>query len=107
MAQTGTATELSGASRVRRITPARVPQFAARHLPLARVQNDLFNLGADLRTPDLENDATAKHPRLRIVAAQVAGLETEIDAMNAPHALEQLPGQGTPGRESAVSRSES
>jgi cob(I)alamin adenosyltransferase len=50
---------------------------------LARIQNDLFDLGADLCTPDLENDATAKHPRLRIVAAQVARLEAEIDAMNA------------------------
>jgi cob(I)alamin adenosyltransferase len=50
---------------------------------LARIQNDLFDLGADLCTPDLENDATAKHPRLRIVAAQVARLESEIDAMNA------------------------
>lgn len=50
---------------------------------LARVQNDLFDLGADLCTPDIENDATAKYPRLRIVADQVARLEAEIDAMNA------------------------
>jgi cob(I)alamin adenosyltransferase len=50
---------------------------------LARIQNDLFDLGADLCTPDIENDATAKYPRLRIVAAQVARLEREIDAMNA------------------------
>lgn len=50
---------------------------------LSRVQNDLFDLGADLCTPDIENDATAKYPRLRIVAAQVLRLETEIDAMNA------------------------
>lgn len=50
---------------------------------LARVQNDLFDLGADLCTPDIENDATAPHPRLRIVASQVARLESEIDGMNA------------------------
>jgi cob(I)alamin adenosyltransferase len=50
---------------------------------LARVQNDLFDLGADLCTPDIENDATAKYPRLRMVAAQVERLEAEIDAMNA------------------------
>lgn len=50
---------------------------------LARVQNDLFDLGADLCTPDIENDATAEHPRLRVVASQVARLEREIDAMNA------------------------
>ncbi len=50
---------------------------------IARVQNDLFDLGADLCTPDFDNDATAKHPRLRIIAAQVTRLETEIDALNA------------------------
>ena len=50
---------------------------------IARVQNDLFDLGADLCTPDFENDAAAPHPRLRIVAAQVRRLEVEIDAMNA------------------------
>jgi cob(I)alamin adenosyltransferase len=47
---------------------------------LARIQNDLFDLGADLCTPDIENDATAEYPRLRIVAAQVTRLEGEIDA---------------------------
>lgn len=50
---------------------------------LARIQNDLFDLGADLCTPDMENDAAAPHPSLRIVASQVTRLETEIDAMNA------------------------
>ena len=50
---------------------------------LARVSNDLFDLGADLCTPDRENDAAAPYPRLRIVDAQVDRLETEIDAMNA------------------------
>jgi cob(I)alamin adenosyltransferase len=50
---------------------------------IARVQNDLFDLGADLCTPDFENDAAAPHPRLRIVATQVGRLEVEIDAMNA------------------------
>lgn len=49
---------------------------------LGRIQNDLFDLGADLATPDIENDATAQYPRLRIVAAQVDRLEREIDAMN-------------------------
>lgn len=50
---------------------------------LTRIQNDLFDLGADLATPDLENDDAAPHPRLRVVAAQVVRLETEIDVMNA------------------------
>lgn len=49
---------------------------------LARVQNDLFDLGADLCTPDIENDATAKYPRLRVLASQITRLETEIDALN-------------------------
>jgi cob(I)alamin adenosyltransferase len=50
---------------------------------LARVQNDLFDLGADLGTPDFEGDAGAKRPRLRVLAGQVERLEAEIDAMNA------------------------
>ena len=49
---------------------------------LARIQNDMFDLGADLCTPDLAGDASAPYPRLRMVAAQVDRLESEIDAMN-------------------------
>lgn len=49
---------------------------------LARISNDLFDLGADLCTPDRENDATAPYPRLRMIDEQVTRLETEIDAMN-------------------------
>lgn len=44
---------------------------------LARLQNDLFDLGADLATP--ETDA---FEALRIVPAQVARLEAEIDRLN-------------------------
>ncbi len=47
---------------------------------LGRVQNDLFDLGADLSTPIVENP---KHPPLRIVAAQVERLEGEMDRLNA------------------------
>jgi cob(I)alamin adenosyltransferase len=43
---------------------------------LARIQNDLFDLGADLCRPDDIDGA------LRIVSAQVERLEQEIDAMN-------------------------
>lgn len=50
---------------------------------LARIQNDLFDLGADLCTPGHENDAEAKHPPLRVSDAQVERLEAEIDVMNA------------------------
>ncbi len=51
---------------------------------LARVQNDLFDLGADLCTPEGDARAASKpEGALRIDAAQVVRLETEIDAVNA------------------------
>ena len=50
---------------------------------LSRIQNDLFDLGADLCRPDMEQDAEAEYPPLRMVDAQVTRLENEIDAMNA------------------------
>ncbi len=50
---------------------------------LARLQNDLFDLGADLCRPEMERDAEAGYPVLRMVEAQVTRLEAEIDAMNA------------------------
>ena len=59
---------------------------------LTRIQNDLFDLGADLATPDHVEGA------LRILPEQVARLEHEIDAMNAqlaPLTSFILPG-GTP-----------
>ena len=45
---------------------------------LSRIQNDLFDLGADLATPIVENP---KYPPLRIVDAQLERLEQEIDAL--------------------------
>ncbi|MCE8514185.1 cob(I)yrinic acid a,c-diamide adenosyltransferase [Ruegeria pomeroyi] len=50
---------------------------------LSRIQNDLFDLGADLCRPEMEKDAEAEYPPLRMAAAQVTRLEHEIDAMNA------------------------
>ncbi|MEO0692459.1 MAG: cob(I)yrinic acid a,c-diamide adenosyltransferase [Pseudomonadota bacterium] len=50
---------------------------------LAMIQNDLFDLGADLCTPDMEKDAEAEYPPLRMTDGQVSRLEDEIDAMNA------------------------
>lgn len=50
---------------------------------LARIQNDLFDLGADLCRPDPSRDADAPHMPLRMIASQVKRLEAEIDAMNA------------------------
>lgn len=47
---------------------------------LGRIQNDLFDLGADLCTPD--TGADLGYEPLRIVAAQVSRLESEIDLLN-------------------------
>jgi cob(I)alamin adenosyltransferase len=59
---------------------ARLHADPAADAMLARIQNDLFDLGADLCTPE---DGKRGAGALRIVAAQVKRLETEIDAMNA------------------------
>lgn len=47
---------------------------------LGRIQNDLFDVGADLCVPPGKSEATGE--RLRLSAAQVKRLESEIDAMN-------------------------
>jgi cob(I)alamin adenosyltransferase len=47
---------------------------------LGRIQNELFDLGADLATPG--EDFAPNEMTLRIVAAQIDRLEREIDAMN-------------------------
>jgi cob(I)alamin adenosyltransferase len=49
---------------------------------LQRISNDLFDLGADLCTPEMHKDAEAAYPPLRMIEAQVLRLESEIDAMN-------------------------
>ena len=59
---------------------------------LGRIQNDLFDLGADLATPE---DPAPAFAALRIVEAQVERLEAEIDQMNdymAPLSSFVLPG---------------
>jgi cob(I)alamin adenosyltransferase len=59
---------------------------------LSRIQNDLFDLGADLSAPE---DGRKAEGRLRILPAQVERLEREIDAMNeklAPLTSFVLPG---------------
>lgn len=65
---------------------------------LARISNDLFDLGADLCLPDMHEDKGRDWTPLRMIAPQVARLEAEIDAMNArlePLRSFILPG-GTP-----------
>jgi cob(I)alamin adenosyltransferase len=49
---------------------------------LARISNDLFDLGADLCTPDMHMDTTLPYTPLRMISGQVDRLEREIDAMN-------------------------
>ncbi|MCW5731359.1 MAG: cob(I)yrinic acid a,c-diamide adenosyltransferase [Alphaproteobacteria bacterium] len=58
---------------------ARLHTEGAADAMLARIQNDLFDLGADLCTPIAEQP---KYPPLRVVEEQVARLEREIDGMN-------------------------
>ncbi|MFN3210251.1 MAG: cob(I)yrinic acid a,c-diamide adenosyltransferase [Roseovarius sp.] len=49
---------------------------------LSRIQNDLFDLGADLCRPDMEKDSEAEYEPLRMADSQVDRLEAEIDTMN-------------------------
>lgn len=50
---------------------------------LARLQNDLFDLGADLATPNTEEDENSSFQPLRILPEQVTRIEQEIDLLNA------------------------
>lgn len=54
---------------------------AALDAMLALIQNDLFDLGADLATPP--SDKPLDYEPLRIVPAQVKRLESDIDTLNA------------------------
>jgi cob(I)alamin adenosyltransferase len=78
---------------------ARLHTGGADDAMLARIQHDLFDLGADLCVPEgPEGRGARSEGALRIIAAQVERLETEIDAMNAelrPLDSFVLPG-GTP-----------
>jgi len=88
----GTVDETNAAIGVVRLHLADDPRIDAM---LALIQNDLFDLGADLAVPQREGKAE----RLRIVASQVDRLERDIDALNAglaPLTSFVLPG-GTPG----------
>jgi len=75
------------------------PRLAEADAMLARIQNDLFDLGADLCTP--EGKTKRDEPALRMVASQVERLEHEIDAMNAE--LQPLKSFILPGGSEAAS----
>jgi cob(I)alamin adenosyltransferase len=72
----GTVDETNAAIGVARLHTAGFPDLDAM---LGRIQNDLFDLGADLAVPQREGKAE----RLRVVASQVERLERDIDALNA------------------------
>ena len=74
----GTVDETNATLGMARLHTAGDPNLDAM---LARIQNDLFDLGADLCTPD-KGEKLAWEP-LRIVQTQVERLEKEIDELNA------------------------
>ena len=49
---------------------------------LSLIQNDLFDLGADLCRPEMERDHEAEYAPLRMAGSQVTRLENEIDVLN-------------------------
>jgi len=72
----GTVDETNAAIGVARLHVGGTPGLEAM---LGRIQNDLFDLGADLAVPQREGKAE----RLRILESQVERLERDIDALNA------------------------
>lgn len=87
----GTVDETNAVIGVARLHLARASNIDAM---LGRVQNDLFDLGADLAVPQREGKAE----RLRVLGTQVERLEQDIDTLNAhlaPLTSFILPG-GTP-----------
>jgi len=77
----GTVDELNAAIGLARLHTSTSPQVDA---ILARVQNDLFDLGADLCSPDTGGRGRGPDgTRLAVSEAQVGRLEAEIDVLNA------------------------
>ncbi len=90
----GTVDEANAVIGIARLTTQ--AEFPVIDAMLGRIQNDLFDLGADLATP--EGTKLAWEP-LRIVEAQVSRIETDIDALNAD--LEPLRSFVLPGGSAA------
>lgn len=74
----GTVDETNAFVGVARLHTVEQPQIDGM---LMRIQNDLFDLGADLATPD--DGKPLSYEPLRIVATQVDRIEREIDELNA------------------------
>ena len=76
----GTIDELNACLGIARLHTAGAAEVDAM---LARIQNDLFDLGADLCTPEQSKGKGPGGARLAVTDAQVTRLEQEIDALNA------------------------
>ena len=74
----GTVDETNATVGVARLHTGTLPELDAM---LARIQNELFDLGADLCVPD--RGQKLDYEPLRILPKQYERLETEIDALNA------------------------
>lgn len=74
----GTVDETNAAIGLARLSTVAAPLIDAM---LGRAQNDLFDLGADLATPDSGREGAPE--ALRIVEGQVTRLEGDIDELNA------------------------
>jgi cob(I)alamin adenosyltransferase len=89
----GTVDETNSCIGLARLHTADMPDMDE---ALMRIQNDMFDLGADLATPD--DGKPLEYEPLRITQGQVERIESEIDALNAklePLRSFVLPG-GTP-----------
>ncbi len=75
---------------------------AAQHAMLIRIQNDMFDLGADLATPAADGDFSPSEMVLRIIPAQAKWIEGQIDALN--ERLEPLTSFVLPGGSEAAAR---
>lgn len=76
----GTVDEVNATVGLARLHTAESAEIDA---ALARIQNDLFDLGADLCRPNMAKDGEAGYSVLRMTSGQVDRLEQEIDAWNA------------------------
>ncbi|MFN0264867.1 cob(I)yrinic acid a,c-diamide adenosyltransferase [Tepidamorphus sp. 3E244] len=93
VASYGTVDEANAAIGMARLSTSSDTGQSTLDAILGRIQNDLFDLGADLCTPDTGRDLG--YEPLRIVDAQVKRIETEIDTLNAD--LEPLKSFVLPG----------
>jgi len=73
----GTTDEVNSVLGIARLHTGGLPEIDA---ALGRIQNDLFDLGADLCFP--ESDEPLDYEPLRVTEAQVNWLESEIDKLN-------------------------